>query len=210
MFKDRKEAGQLLADKLLQYKREKDTLVLAIPRGGVPVAYELAQRLDLPLDVVVIKKIGVPGNEELAAGATGLDTYILNEDVVRIYGISPQYIQEQVKIKQREVKQRYQLLRGEKPLYTVKNKTTIIVDDGLATGATMAMAIELIKKPLPKEVVIAIPVAPPDAVRRLEKMVDKVVCLLRPEYFGAISQFYEDFTQVQDEEARRLLRCVNA
>jgi putative phosphoribosyl transferase len=209
MFKDRKEAGRLLADKLLQYKKEKDTLVLAIPRGGVPVAHELARRLDLPLDVVVIRKIGVPGNDELAAGATGLDTYILNEDVVGIYGISPEYIQEQVKIKQREVKQRYQLLRGEKPVYRVKNKTTIMVDDGLATGATMAMAIEIIKKPFPKKVIIAIPVAPPDAVRRLEKMVDKVVCLLRPEYFGGISQFYEDFTQVRDEEARRLLRQVN-
>jgi predicted phosphoribosyltransferase len=210
MFKDRKEAGQLLADKLLQYKKEKDTLVLAIPRGGVPVAHELAQRLDLPLDVVVIKKIGFPGNEEFAVGATGLDTYILNEDVVRIHDVSPQYIQEQVKIKQQEVKQRYELLRGEKPLYTVKNKTIIIVDDGLATGATMAMAVELIKKPSPKEVIIAVPVAPPDAVRRSEKMVDKVVCLLQPEYFRAIGQFYEDFTQVHDEDARRLLRGVTA
>jgi len=207
MLKDRKEAGRLLAEKLSEYKKKKDTLILAIPRGGVEVAYEVAKQLDLPLDVVVIKKIGFPGNEELALGATGLDSYYLNEDIAR--SVPQEYIQEQIKIKQQEVKKRYELLRGEKPLYEVKNKTIIIIDDGIATGATMIMAVQIIKKQSPKKVIIAIPVGPSDRVRILERVADNVICLLQPEFFMAIGQFYQDFKQVEDEEAMRLLQEVN-
>ncbi len=209
MFKNRKEAGQLLAEALLPYHKKKDTLILAIPRGGVVVGYEVARQLDLPLDVVVIKKIGFPAHEELAVGATGLDSYILNENIVTNYNVSQDYIQKQVKIKQREVELRYQLLRGNKAFYTVQNKTIIIIDDGLATGATLTMATQIIKKQSPKEVIVAIPVAPPDTVRKLEKIVGKILCLHQPSDFRAIGRFYKDFAQVEDDEAKRLLQYVN-
>ena len=209
MFKNRKEAGQLLAEALSQYHKKKDTLILAIPRGGVVVAYEVARQLDLPLDVVVIKKIGFPAHEELAVGATGLNSYILNENIVQNYNVSQDYIQKQVNIKQREIELRYDLLRGNKRFYTVQNKTIIIIDDGLATGATMTMATQIIKKQSPKEVIVAIPVAPPDTVRKLAKIINRVLCLRQPSDFRAIGQFYRDFAQVDDEEAKRLLQEEN-
>ena len=207
MFKDRKEAGQRLAKKLSSYKNRKDALVLAVPRGGVAVAYEAAKELNLPLDVLVIKKIGFPGNEELAIGATGLDSYYIDKDTVNEYNIPQSYIKDQIKIKQQEVKERYELLRGKKPMYVIKDKTVIIIDDGIATGATMAIAVEIIKKQEPKELVIAVPVAPPGSVRRLESIADKVVSLMQPEYLMAIGQFYEDFLPVEDEEAKKLLEA---
>lgn len=205
MFKNRVEAGRLLAEKLSQYKKKENALVLAIPRGGVPVAYEVARRHDLPLDVIVIKKIGVPGNEELAAGAAGSDSHILNEEIIRSLGVPQDFIREQVKIKQLQVKQRYQLLRGNRPGYSLKNKTIILIDDGLATGATMTMAIQVIKKDSPQAVICAIPVAPSDTIMRLETTADQTVCLLQPPNFRAIGQFYTDFTQVEDGEAKQLL-----
>lgn len=205
MFKDRKEAGQLLAEKLLPFRQKKDTILLGIPRGGVVLAYEMKHQLELPLDVVVIKKIGFPGNQEFAIGATGLDSYFINEKTVEDHHISEEYIQEQVKTKQREVKQRYEFLRGDKPPYSLKDKTAIVVDDGLATGATMIMAVQIINKESPQKVVVAVPVAPADTVRKMEKVADKVICLLQPPYFRAIGQFYQDFRQVEDEEAKRLL-----
>jgi len=208
MFKNRKEAGKLLSQALEKYKKKKDVLVLAIPRGGVTVAYEVTNNLSLPLDVIVIKKIGHPSNEELAMGAAGMDSYIVNEDVAA--GISEELIKEQAKIKQAEIKKRYHLLRGDKPMYKVKNKTIIIVDDGVATGATMLMAVKILKKEHPKKVVVAIPVAPPDTVTRLEKVADEVVCLSQPPSFMAIGQFYEDFSQVETAEAKRLLLEANA
>lgn len=209
VFKNRKEAGQLLAEALSQYHKKKDILILAIPRGGVVVSYEVARQLDLPLDVVVIKKIGFPAHEELAVGATGLGSYILNEDIIKSYNISQDYIQKQIKIKQREVELRYDFLRGNKSFYTVQNKTIIIIDDGLATGATMTMATQIIKKQSPKEVIVAIPVAPPDTVRKLEEIIDRVLCLHQPSDFRAIGRFYGDFSQVEDEEAKKLLQEEN-
>jgi predicted phosphoribosyltransferase len=208
MFKNRKEAGRELAEALLQYHAKPDALILAIPRGGVVVAREVAMQRNLPLDVIVVKKIGFPGHEEFAIGATGLDSYILNEDTVENYNISNEYIQNQIKIKQHEIERRYTLLRGVKPFYTVQNKTIILIDDGLATGATMTMATRIIKKLSPQEVIVAIPVAPPDTVLKLEGLVDTVVCLDQPAHFRAIGQFYEDFAQVSDEEAKRILRQI--
>lgn len=206
MFKNRKEAGLLLAQKLSSYKNKKDAIILAIPRGGVAVAFEVAKQLNLPLDVIVIKKIGFPGNEELALGAAGLDSYYINEELA--HSISEGYVREQVKIKQQEVKKRYENLRGKKPMYNVKNKTIVIIDDGIATGATMIMAAKIIKKQFPKKVIIAVPVAPPESIGKL-KRVAEVVCLSQPEFFMSISQFYEQFAQLEDEEARHLLEEAN-
>ena len=143
MFKDREEAGRGLAAKLSSYKGKKDVLVLGIPRGGIATAAEIARELTLPLDIVVVKKIGAPHNEELAVGAVGLNEIYLNVDVVRSSEVSQDYIAKIAKEKQKEVKRRYALLRGKKPMYTVKGKIIILVDDGVATGATMMMAIKI-------------------------------------------------------------------
>ena len=209
MFKDRKEAGQLLAKRLSSYKNNKNTLVLAIPRGGIIVAHEVAKQLGLPLDVVVIKKIGFPGNEELAIGAVGLNNYFINEDLVKYHNIPKDYIHEQIKEKQLEVKKRYELFRGKRSMYSVKDKTIIIIDDGIATGATITIANKIIKKQLSKKLIIAVPVAPPETVDKLKKVADEVVCLLQPEYLMAIGQFYQDFKQVEDEEVKKLLEEAN-
>ena len=205
MFKDRRDAGQLLAKKLMQYKDCKDALILGIPRGGVVVAYAVAKQIHLPLDVIVIKKIGTPLSQELAAGAAGRDSYILNEEIVEAYRISQDYIREQVKIKQMQIRQRYEFLRGNRPFYSVVGKTIIIVDDGLATGATMTMAIQIVKQGKPKMVICAVPVAPMDTVKWLQPLTDQVVCLQQPRFFQAIGEFYKDFSQIEDSQARRLL-----
>lgn len=203
MFKDRADAGQLLAKELLHYKNKKEVLVLGIPRGGIVVAYEVAQALHAPLDIIVIKKLGFPGQEELALGAVGIDTYFLNEELSG--GISDDYIKDHVKQKQQEVRKRYELFRGKKPMYSVKNKIVILVDDGIATGATMLMAVEILKKQKPNKIIVAIPVAPPDTVKKLKKIADEVICLDTPLLFMAIGQFYQDFQQVEDDEAKQYL-----
>lgn len=204
MFKDRKDAGQLLAKQLLQYKNKKDVFVLGIPRGGVVVAHEVAKALNVPLDIIIIKKIGYPGQEELALGAVSLDGFYINEEIA--FSVSKEYINEQIKIKQEEVKKRYSLFTGNKISYSLKNKTIILIDDGIATGATLIMAIQILRKQSPKKIIVAIPVAPPDTIKRLEKLVDIVVCLHEPIDFMAIGQFYSDFKQVEDEEVKRCLQ----
>lgn len=203
MLTDRKEAGQLLAKQLAPYTNKKDVLVLGIPRGGIVVAYEVAKALHVPLDIIVIKKLCFPGQEELALGAVGIGSYYLNEELSG--GISEDYIKDQVKQKQQEVRKRYELFRGKKPMYSVKNKVVIVVDDGIATGATMLMAVEILKKQMPKKIVVAIPVAPPDTVKKLKRIADEVVCLDAPLIFMAIGQFYQDFRQVEDDEAKKYL-----
>ncbi|MEW5897261.1 MAG: phosphoribosyltransferase family protein [Nanoarchaeota archaeon] len=203
MFQDRKEAGKLLAEKLSKYKNKKDVLVLAIPKGGVPVAYEIAKKLKAPFDIVVIKKIGMPGNEELALGAASIDDFYLNEELAE--QVSKQYLEEEVEVKQQEARKKLNLMRGKKKMYSVKDKVIILVDDGVATGATMIMGIKIIKKQSPEKVIVAIPVAPPITVLKLEKEADEVICLLQPEFFMSIGQFYNDFTQVEDEIAKKML-----
>lgn len=203
VFKDRIEAGQLLAQRLASYKDKKNVLVLGIPRGGVVVAYEIAKELHAPLDVLVIKKVGFPGNEEFAIGAVSAEDHYLNEDVVHM--VPKEYTNEQIRAKQEEVRRRYEALRGKKPLYSVKGKTAILVDDGIATGATMLLAVLTMKKQKPKNVVVAVPVAPPDSVAQLEEVADEVVCVEEPSYLGAVGQFYRDFGEVSEEDVRRLL-----
>jgi len=202
VFKDRKEAGKILAEKLQAYTG-KDTIILGIPRGGVVVADQVAKILNLRLDVLVIKKLGYPGDEEFAIGATSADTYALNENA---RGVPKEYIAKEVKRRQQEAQQRYLLLKGTQKMPRLNDKVVILIDDGIATGATMGLAIEIIKKQKPKKVVVAIPVAPPEAFRKLKAIADEVICPLIPESFMAIGEFYERFDQVQDDEVKEILK----
>ena len=204
MFKDRKEAGGLLAKRLSAYKDKKNTLVLAIPRGGVVVGYEIAMGLNADLDIIVVKKIGAPGNPELAIGAASSNDYYINEDVAK--DIADRDLKEGIKAKQKEAKERYNLLRGRKASSSIKNKIIILTDDGIATGATMMLAAQILKKQKPKKLVIAIPVAPPETITKLKKIADKVICLNPAKYLMAIGEFYSNFVQTEDEEVKKLLK----
>jgi putative phosphoribosyl transferase len=205
MFQNREEAGCLLAEKLIDYQDDPDAVVLAIPRGGVPVAYQVASWLNLPLDVIVIKKIGFPGNEEFAIGAAGLGGVYLNQEIVKAYKVPQGYIDAQVKRRQEEVRQRLHLLRGSEEPVQVQGKTVIVIDDGIATGATVRMALILLRRQAPKALVVAVPVAPAGTANAFEEEADRFVCLQEPSLFGAIGQFYADFSQVDEGTARHLL-----
>lgn len=206
MFQDRQDAGQQLAQHLLQYKNKKEVLVLGIPRGGIVVAAEVAKQLHAPLDILVIKKLGAPGNEELAIGAVSVDSSYLDKDTLHSLGVSQKYLQKEMKKKQQEAKQRVAYLREKKSFYSVKNKIVILVDDGIATGATMIMAIQIMKKQAVKKIIIAVPVAPSETINKLHDVADEVICLQQPILFFAIGQFYHDFQQVEDEEVKRYLQ----
>lgn len=203
MFQDRKEAGLRLAEKLSKYSHAKDTLLLAIPRGGVEVGYYLAQKLALPLDVIIIKKLGYPGNEELAMGAVGTETVYVHEDARK--SVPKEYIQKEIQRKQQQARERYALLRGKKTPPPVQGKTVIIVDDGIATGATMLMALQILKKQKARKIIVAVPVSPPTTIYKLREIADEVICLEEPDFFMAIGEFYKNFRQVEDEEAKELL-----
>lgn len=203
MFANRIKAGQLLAKKLLAFKKKKDVLVLGIPRGGVVVAKAVALALSVPLDVLIIKKIGAQDNEELAIGAVSMDDYYLNDDLA--FDTPKAYVQEQVKRKQQEAKERYEFLCGKRRQRSLKGKVVIVVDDGVATGATMSLAVKILKQQQVKKIVIATPVAPPEAVRALLHEAE-VICLEQPESFLAIGQYYRDFTQVEVGEVKALLQ----
>ncbi len=195
----------LLAKALKEYKGC-DVVVLAVPRGGVVVGYYVAKELGCPLDVIVPRKLGAPFQPELAIGAVAEDgTTVLNEDLVNSMGVSQQYIEKKVKEEVAEIKRRISLYRSGKEAIPVKDKIVVLVDDGLATGATIKAAISYVKKLGPKALVVAVPVAPPETIRSLRQEVDKVICLSTPEPFYAIGQFYEEFEQVEDEEVIRLL-----
>jgi len=205
IFKDRKEAGKLLSEKLINYKSDSGAIVLGIPRGGVEVAYEVAQKLNLPLDILEVKKIGYPGNPEFAIGAAGIDSFHLNEESVKSYNISEDYIKREVERKQAEIKEAYKLLRGEKPLADLKDKTVILIDDGAATGATMVMAAKIAKGQA-KKVVVALPVSAPDAVEKIKRASDEVICLMAPPDLAAVGEFYENFNQVENEQVKEYLK----
>lgn len=207
MFKNRKDAALQLSAKLLDYKNRDDAIILAIPRGGVETGYYLAKELNLPLDIVVTKKIGFPGHEELAIGAMDPDGKIeLNKDLMKSHAIGEEYI----KIKGKEIKKmianKLKNLRGDIPYPDLKGKTIILTDDGIATGFTVKSALHYLQKKDAKEIVLAIPVSSQDALAELEKEADKVVCLHSPTLFGAVGQFYEDFEQVSDTEVKKMLK----
>jgi putative phosphoribosyl transferase len=205
-FIDRTDAGKLLAAKLVQYAGRQDTIVLALPRGGVPVAFEIARTLGAPLDVFMVRKLGLPGHEELAMGAIATGgVMILNRDVVAHLYIPQRTIDTVARQEQQELERRELLYRGDRPAPDVRGKTVILVDDGLATGSTMRAAIAALKKSEPGRFVVAVPVAPPSEVAELEGEVDEVVSVFTPKDFDGVSRWYRDFSQTSDQEVRDLL-----
>ena len=202
MFEDRTDAGLQLAQKLSHSKLE-NPVVLAIPRGGLPVASVVAKALNAPLDVVLTKKIGHPYHKEYAIGAVSLESEVLTDSV----GISKQYISEEIENIRKKLKVRQDQYYKDSQPVKLKDKTVIIIDDGIATGNTILATVELVAKQHPKKIVVAIPVAPPSAIRNLERHpnVDEVICLQTPENFRAVGQFYQKFFQVSDEEAIAIL-----
>mgnify|MGYP006282822673 FL=1 len=201
MFKDRTDAGRQLADLLRDHDVEAD-LVLAIPRGGLPVGRAVADRLDVPLDVVSARKLGAPWNHELAIGAVASDgTVWLNDSLLGQFRIRESYVTDQVG-RQREVAmEKLKRYRGDRPPLDLRGKRAVIVDDGIATGATMTACARQVRNADAERVVVAAPVAPPDTVERLLGEADEVICVETPPYFGAVGEFYESFEQVSDERA---------
>jgi putative phosphoribosyl transferase len=206
-YKNRSEAAYILADALKSYNGRSDLLVLALPRGGVPVAYEVVRALAAPLDLMLVRKLGVPDREELAMGAIATGGIrFLNADVVQALAITEEDIDRVAQEEQRELRRREQLYRGERPLPTIAARCVIVIDDGMATGATMRAAIAALRQRHPAAIVVAVPVAPPDTVEVLRAAADEVICPVTPEPFISLGRWYEDFTQVSDEEVRDLLK----
>jgi putative phosphoribosyl transferase len=205
-FQNRSEAGQSLAERLTAYTDRPDVIVLGLPRGGVPVAYEVARALHVPMDVCLVRKLGVPSHPELAMGAIASGgVRVLNYDVVGNWGISSQTIDDVAARELKELQRRDRLYRGDLPQPDLRDRTVILVDDGIATGSTMRAAIAVIKQQHPAKLVVAIPVAPPQTCDLLRTEVHEVVCLLSPSAFYAIGLWYEDFSQTSDDEVRDLL-----
>ena len=199
IFKDRHEAGKKLTKKLSKYKNKKDVIVLGIPRGGVEVAFEVAKILIAPLSIVVTKKIGHPFESEFAIGAVSPGNYIVDEG----YGkeAKDEYIKKTVRQMNKEIKRRYtEYTKGILP--KLKNKIVIVVDDGLATGYTLLAAIKYVKSKNPKKVIVAVPVAAQDSFEKVKKMADELICLEVPGFFFAVGSFYQEFSQLEDEEVR--------
>lgn len=205
MFKDRQEAGQKLAQAISNSRLaigSKDAIVLALPRGGVIVGAKIAKELNLPLDIVVTRKIGYPGNPEYAVAACGQHSLFLSEHEPNI---DKKYLEKEVKKERAEINRRLKAYRGQRPILKLKNKTAILIDDGIATGLTMMAAIEEIKSHKPAQVILAIPVAPPDTIKKIRPMVDELICLAQPSLFWAVGQFYDQFEQTTDQEVINLL-----
>lgn len=209
-FKNRSDAGKRLAARLLVYADRPDVVVLGLPRGGLPVAFEVAQRLGVPLDVFVVRKLGVPGQEELAMGAIASgNVTVMNESITRSLGISKEAINSIARKEGEELKRRERLYRqGLAPL-DLRNRTVILIDDGLATGATMRAAIEALQLHRPKKTVVAVPAASPDTCEEMREDVDDVVCVITPDPFFSVGTWYEDFAQTTDEEVQHLLNLAH-
>jgi predicted phosphoribosyltransferase len=205
-FPNRSAAGRLLAEKLTRYRGRDGVVVLGLPRGGVPVAFEVARSLDLPLDVFVVRKLGVPGFEELALGAVASGgVRVLNDDVVQALPNSTELIEVVTAREILEVQRREETYRAGRPEPEISGRIVILVDDGLATGATMRAAVAALRQLGAARIVVAVPVGAADTCRQFEKEVDETVCLMAPEWFQAVGQFYEDFGQISDTEVRELL-----
>lgn len=206
-FKDRHEAGIKLAEQLKEYKNKKDVIVLAIPRGGVEVGYEIAKFLNAKLDIIVTKKIGLPDDDEFAIGSIGPDKNVmLNEETLRIYNVSEDYIKDKTKEIGKEIERRYKAYKGKYQLQNLKNKIVILTDDGIATGFTAKAAISYIKSQNSQKIILAVPVAPSDLANKLKKEVDEFVYLHSTNLFFSISQFYDNFPQLSDEEVKNYLK----
>lgn len=207
MFKDRKDAGTQLAESLKEYIGQEDVFVLALPRGGVVTGVEIANRLWAPLDVLIVRKIGHPMQPELAVGAISeTGSIVYNEDVVASVGVTKDYLRGEAARQREEIARRQQLYRSGQKLVNLRGKTVILVDDGIATGATMKAAVETLKREQVGKLIVAVPVAPPYTAAELQRMVDAFVCLDIPEDFMSVGNYYWDFTQVTDADVTQLLR----
>ena len=205
-FSDRRDAGLLLAKKLAGYANDPNVVVLGLPRGGIPVAWEIARALGAPLDAFEVRKLGVPGHEELAMGAIGSGGALyLNTEAIDALGISPEQIDRVVALEKRELERREKLYRDSRPRPNLTGKTAILVDDGIATGSSMQAAIASLRRHHPARIVVAIPVAPAESLDEFRAEVDEVVCWTTPEPFYAVGAAYADFAQVSDDEVRALL-----
>jgi predicted phosphoribosyltransferase len=206
IFRDRKEAGRQLASRLTKYANRPDVIVLALPRGGVPVAYEVAKQIGAPLEVFLVRKLGVPGYEELAMGAIASGgVRVINEDLVRQLQIPGKVIEAVAADEQRELERRERAYRDDRPPPDVKGRTVILIDDGLATGSTMRAAAAALRGLGPARIVVAVPVSAPETCDEIREEVDEVVCAVTPEPFRGVGLWYKDFSQTTDEEVRELL-----
>ncbi len=207
IYEDRKDAGKKLAEKLLQYRGNADVIVLGLPRGGVAVAREVAEALHCPLDVLIVRKIGVPGSPELAAGAISeTGTVVFNEDIIAVYGVDKEYLEGETARQKVEIARRTDLYRGGKGISSLACKTVILVDDGVATGATIRAAIATLAEERIAWLTVALPVASQEAEQEIAETVDELICLQAPAGFMAVSNYYYDFSQVEDEDVLAMLK----
>jgi predicted phosphoribosyltransferase len=206
IFKDRRDAGRKLAQYLTQYANRPDVVVLALPRGGVPVAFEVARALNAPLDIFLVRKLGLPGHEELAMGAIASGgLLVLNKDIITALNIPQAVIDAVARREQAELERRERLYRGDRPPLDVRGKTVILIDDGLATGSSMYAAVAGLRARQPAHIVVAVPTASPETCEAFENEVDQVVCAVTPQPFYSVGLWYDDFSQTSDEEVRKLL-----
>ena len=207
-YRDRRHAGVELARHLAHVKGQY-VVVLALPRGGVPVAFEVARALDAPLDVFVVRKLGLPGHPEFAMGALASGgVRVLNDEVVRLYRIPEQAVEAIAQDEQTELERRERAYRSQRPALDVRGRTVVLIDDGLATGSTMKAAVEAVRALSPARIIVAVPVGSPDTCREFAGIADEIVCARRPEHFAAVGQWYDDFRQTTDEEVRELLQTA--
>jgi len=210
-YRDRREAGQVLADRLRHFAGRQDVIVLALPRGGVPVAFEVAKAIGATLDVFMVRKLGVPGHPEFAMGAIASGgVRILDDDLVRYYRIPAAAVEQIARVEQQELERREGLYRGARPPLSLEDRIVILVDDGLATGSTMRAAILAVRRRLPLQIVAAAPVGARQACGALDQVADEVVCPMTPEPFRAVGLWYQNFEQTTDEEVRWLLAAAAA
>jgi len=210
-FRDRADAGRILAADLSHYAGRTDVIVLALPRGGVPVANEVARAIGAPLDIFLVRKLGLPGQEEFAMGAIASGgVRLINNDVVRAYGVSTAQIESIVAAEQRELERRERAYRDGRPLPQIAGRTVILIDDGLATGFSMRAAILALRADAPARVVVAVPVAARETCEEFRDLVDEIVCAETPDPFYAVGIWYEDFSQTTDREVHELLRAANS
>ena len=208
IFRDRKDSGTRLAQELKELKG-KNAIVLAIPRGGVPVAMEVAKYLGCEMDLIITRKVGAPGNPEFAIGSVTQDGELITDrEFATSYGVGERYLVEESKRQADIIKERLRRFRGDRPYPSLKDRIVVVVDDGIATGYTIRAAVQSIRRKNPAKLILAVPVAPQETIEELSKEVDQVVCLSTPEIFYAIGEFYENFEQVEDEEVVRMLKAV--